>query len=184
MEGKTKQNILLDYMFKNISDFSNTIDYLPLLNGVLITDLFVILLLNMKIIQSTVLKKWYDNYNLSAVIADVLIIFIGLIITRFLYPYVFSQFSILQFVCLAVVIQVIHDVLFYLFFMSVPKGMNRMLDTFKEYARETSYRAILSDSAMMIVASLIASYLAGKSINVNIIVLIISVYLVPYFIYN
>lgn len=29
-------------MFKNIANFNNTNDYLPLLNGVLITDLVVI----------------------------------------------------------------------------------------------------------------------------------------------
>ena len=42
-------------MFKNIANFSNTKDYLPLLTGVLITDMFVILLLNMKLINSQVL---------------------------------------------------------------------------------------------------------------------------------
>ena len=59
-----------------------------------------------------------------------------------------------------------------------------MLDTFKDYAKEVSYRAILSDSGMMILASLIASYLANKSLNVNIIVLIVSMYLLPYLLYN
>ena len=38
-------------MFANIANFNNTTDYLPLFNGVLITDLFVILLLNIKIIN-------------------------------------------------------------------------------------------------------------------------------------
>ena len=33
-------------MLKNIANFNNTNDYLPLLNGVLITDMFVILLLH------------------------------------------------------------------------------------------------------------------------------------------
>ena len=87
-------------MFKNIANFNNTSDYLPLFNGVLITDLFVILLSNMKLIQSSVLIKWYADYNLSAVIADVLIIFIGLIIVRATYYYVFTEFSILKFVAL------------------------------------------------------------------------------------
>jgi hypothetical protein len=171
-------------MFTNIANFSNTKDYLPLLNGVLITDLFVILCLNMKYINSVVLKKWYGDYNLSAVIADVLIILIGLIIVRAIYYYIFDTFSIINFVILAVIVQVIHDILFYLFFKNVPRGMNRMLDTFKDYANEMSYKAILADSGMMILASLIASYLAGKSLNVNIITLILFLYLLPYFLYN
>jgi hypothetical protein len=83
-------------MLKNIVNFSNTSDYLPLLNAVLITDLFVILLLNTNVIKSQVLRKWYSKYNLSAVIADVLIILIGLIITRAIYYYVFETFSLLN----------------------------------------------------------------------------------------
>lgn len=171
-------------MFKNIANFSNTKDYLPLLNGVLITDLFVILLLNMKLINSQVLRKWYSQYNLSAVIADVLIILIGLIIARAIYYYIFDNFSILKFILVAVVVQVIHDILFYILFKNVPRGMNRMLDTFKDYASEVSYKAILSDSGMMVMAAIIASYLAGESLNKNIIVLVVSVYVLPYLLYN
>jgi hypothetical protein len=171
-------------MFKNIANFNNTSDYLPLFNGVLITDLFVILLSNMKIIQSSVLIKWYADYNLSAVIADVLIIFIGLIIVRAIYYYIFTEFSILKFVALALVVQFIHDMLFYALFSSVPRGMNRMLDTFKDYAKEVSYKAVFADGGMMVMASLIASLLAGKNLNTNLIVMISSLYLLPYILYN
>lgn len=171
-------------MFKNIANFSNTKDYLPLLNGVLITDMFVILLLNMKLINSQVLRKWYSEYNLSAVIADVLIILIGLIIAREIYYYIFDNFSILKFILVAVVVQMIHDILFYILFKNVPRGMNRMLDTFKDYASEVSYKAILSDSGMMVMAAIIASYLAGESLNKNIIVLVVAVYVLPYLLYN
>jgi hypothetical protein len=171
-------------MFKNVANFNNISDYLPLLNGVLITDLFIIFLLNAKIIKSNVLRKWYDKYNLSAVIADILIILIVLIIVRAIYYYVFDKFSIVKFIFLAVLVQVAHDVLFYIFFKNVPRGINKMLDTFKDYANEASYKAILSDSGMMILACLISSYLANKSTNVNIIVLIIFIYLLQYLLYN
>ena len=99
-------------MFKNIANFDNINDYLPLFNAVLITDLFVILLLNMRVIKSQVLRQWYSQYNLSAVIADVLIILIGLIITRAIYYYVFETFSIVKFIILAVAVQITHDILF------------------------------------------------------------------------
>ena len=171
-------------MFKNIADFNNINDYLPLLNAVLITDLFVILLLNIRIIKSQVLRQWYLQYNLSAVIADVLIILIGLIITRAIYYYVFESFSILKFIILAVAVQVTHDVLFYIFFSNIPRGINKMLDTFKDYANDVSYKAILADSGMMIMSCLIASYLVNKNTNINIIVLISFLYLLPYLLYN
>lgn len=171
-------------MFSNIAKFENTQDYLPLLNGVLFTDLFVILLSNAKIIDSQVLRKWYESYNLSAVIADVLIIFIGLIIVRAIYYYVFTQFSIFKFIALALIVQFVHDMLFYAFFKSVPRGMSRMLDTFKDYANEVSYKAVLADGGMMIMAVIVGSYLASKNLNTNIIVLILLLYLLPYFLYN
>lgn len=171
-------------MFKNIANFNNTNDYLSLLNGVLITDLLVIFLLNTQIIKSNILRKWYTKYNLSAVIADVLIILIVLIITRAVYYYIFDKFSIVKFIFLAVSIQIIHDILFYIFFQNIPRGVNNMLDTFKDYANEVSFKAILGDSAMMILASLISSYLATKNLNTNIIVLVVFVYLLPYLLYN
>ena len=171
-------------MFKNIGNFNDINDYLPLFNAVLITDLFVIFLLNTMVIKSQVLRQWYAQYNLSAVIADVLIILIGLIITRAIYYYVFNNFSLLKFMILAVIVQIVHDILFYVFFRNIPRGVNKMIDTFKDYANEISYKAIISDSGMMIMSCLIASYLASKNTNTNIIVLISSLYLLPYLLYN
>ena len=171
-------------MLKNIGDFNKVSDYLPLFNAVLITDLFVIFLLNIMVIKSKVLRQWYLQYNLSAVIADVLIILIGLIIARAIYYYVFKTFSLFKFIILAVMIQVTHDILFYIFFSIIPRGANRMIDTFKDYANDASYKAILADSGMMIMSCLIASYLSNKNTNFNIIVLILFMYLLPYLLYN
>ena len=59
-----------------------------------------------------------------------------------------------------------------------------MLDTFKDYAKDVSYKAILSDSGMMIMSCVIAYCLVNKNTNTNIIVLISSLYLLPYLLYN
>jgi len=171
-------------MFKNISDFNNVNDYLPIFNAVLITDMVVILLLIFGFIKSKVLVEWYKKYNLSAVIADILIIFIGIIITRYIYPKLFGEFSIIKFTILAVLVQITHDILFYIFFKNIPRGTNMMLDTFKDYANEVGFNAILSDSGMMIMASLLSSYLTGQSLNTNSILLIVLVYILPYIVYN
>jgi len=149
-----------------------------------ITDLFVIFLLNTKVIKSQVLRQWYSQYNLSAVIADILIILIVLIITRAIYYLVFDSFSILKFIILAVILQITHDILFYVFFSNIPRGINKMIDTFKDYANDVSYKAILADSGMMIMSCLIATYLVNKNTNTNIIVLISFLYLLPYLLYN
>jgi hypothetical protein len=171
-------------IFKNISDFNNTSDYISIFNGVLLTDMIVISLLIGGIIKSKVLNVWYRKLNLSAVIADILIIFIGIILTRFFYPYFFKQYSLFKFIGLAICIQVIHDILFYKLSISIPRGKSQIMDIFKDYGKEVSYKAILSDSAMMISSILIASFLKDQSVNINIIIMIILVYLVPYLIYT
>jgi uncharacterized protein YacL len=167
-------------IFGNISNFSNIKDYLPILNGCLNADLIIIFLVFHKIFNSFYLKKWYKTFNLSAVLADVLILMIGIIIARFLYNYIFNDFNIWKFTGLAVFIQIIHDILFYLFFSYVPRGYNFMLDFFNEYAKEVGAGAIFGDSFMMVIACLLSSHFATLGTNSNIILLIISLYFVPY----
>ncbi len=169
-------------IFKDISNFNNVNDYLPILNGSLNADLIIIFLLYHGIFNSSLLKKWYKKYQLSAVIADVLILVIGIILARFFYKYFFTSFNIWKFTGLAVIIQIIHDLLFYWFFKTVPRGYNDMLDFFKDYASEVGVGAILGDSFMMIITCLLSSYFATYSLNSNLIILIVSLYFFPYLI--
>jgi uncharacterized protein YacL len=170
-------------IFKDISSFNNINDYLPILTACINVDLIVIFCVYHGLIKSKYLKSWYRKFNLSAVIADVLILVIGIIIARYIYKYLFKTFNIWLFTGLAVVIQIIHDILFYLFFNNIPLGYNYMLDFFKLYAKEVGAGAILGDSSMMILSCLLSSYLANFNTNSNIINLIISCYFIPYMIY-
>lgn len=171
-------------IFKNISNFNDINDYLPILNGTINADIIIIFLLYHGIFKSYFLKKWYKKYQLSAVIADVLILVIGIILARFFYNYIFpnQRFNIFKFTGLAVIIQIIHDILFYWFFKTIPIGYNSMLDFFKEYAKEVGGGAILGDSFMMILACLLSSHFATYSLNSNIILLVVSLYFIPYMI--
>ena len=169
-------------IFQDISNFNNVSDYLPILNGCINADLIIIFLLYHGVFKSFYLKKWYKKYQLSAVIADVLILVIGIIIARYLYKYFFGAFNIWKFTGLAVIIQIIHDILFYWFFKTIPRGYNSMLDFFKDYANEVGVGAILGDSFMMILATLLSSHFATYSLNGNIIILILSLYFIPYMI--
>jgi uncharacterized protein YacL len=169
-------------IFQDISNFNNVSDYLPILNGCINADLIIIFLLYHGIFNSYYLKKWYKKYQLSAVIADVLILVIGIIIARYLYKYFFGAFNIWKFTGLAVIIQIVHDFLFYWFFKTIPRGYNSMLDFFKDYANEVGVGAILGDSFMMILSCLLSSHFATYSLNSNIIMLIVFVYFVPYMI--
>ena len=82
-------------LFQDISNFSNINDYLPILNGCINTDLTALFLLDVGIIHSKFLDKWYSTYGISASILNILILFIVIIIVRFLYKYIFNEFTIL-----------------------------------------------------------------------------------------
>lgn len=171
-------------MFSDISNFNNIFDYLPILNGAITADIIIILgLYYTNLYKSKFLKKWYEQYRLSAVIADVLILVIGMIIVRSFYNKIFDKFNIFYFIILISIVQITHDILFYILFSTIPRGLNNMLDLFKDYAKEVSYGAIIGDNAMIIISVLLASLFKNLNLNQNIILMIIQVYLIPYIIY-
>jgi len=170
--------------FKDISYFDKKEDYLPILTAIVIVDAIGIVLSYANIIQSNFLRFWYKKFQLSAVIADVLIIFIVFIIARYIYYYIFDEFSIINFIILMLILQITNDILFYIMITSIQKGSNKMIDVFKDYADEMSYYAIIGDSIMIIASVLIASYLANLDVNTNIIILIVSLYLLQFILYN
>jgi hypothetical protein len=170
-------------LFNDISKFNNVSDYLPILNGILFVETFTIFFTLHSFLRSKVLTFWYKKFQLSAVLADVSIVFLGIILTRFIYPLFFSQFSLILFILLALFIQMTHDILFYKFFTWVPRGVNAMLDVFKDYATEVRHTAILGDSIIMICSCLLASHFSTYSLNANIINLIITLYFIPYLLF-
>jgi hypothetical protein len=176
--------VTISNTFKNISNFKNTEDYLPIFNGVLITELLMFFLFNNNIIISKSLRDWYSKFNLSAVIADVFIIVLVFIFVRYIYKYIFTSFSILKFIALLVVVQTIHDILFYFFVSSIKRGSNQMIDTFKDYIKEGKRYILIADSLMMITSGFLASYLANQNVHVNMSLLIFLIYLIPYFLYH
>jgi hypothetical protein len=169
-------------MFKDISDYEKITDYLPILNAVLLVDLAGIQMLISGIIQSKKLGEWYQTFRLEAVMADVFIIVIGIIVARYVYPFLFKSFSLFSLVLLAVGIQIIHDFGFYIFFQLFPSGKNKMIDVFQAYAKEIGLNAVFFDSGMIALAIILASWLASFSTNTNIVLLIFVLYVFPYYV--
>lgn len=170
---------------QDISNFNKISDYIPIFNGALLADIIVLYIVYYtSYFNSKYLMKWYETYRLSAIIADVFILIIGIIIARYIYYYIFNIFSVIKFTGLVVVIQIIHDILFYLFFKSIPRGTNLMFDMFKDYAKEVNSGAIIGDSFMIIIATLASMLFANISLNSNIIWSICLIYLIPYILYT
>jgi len=171
-------------MLKDISNFNDTNDYLPIILAALIVDMIILLQIVFRQINFKSLNNWYNKFQLLAVVADVLSIVIGIIISRFLYKYIFNEYSLIKFIILTCIIQLLHDLLFYKFFTSIPRNNSLILDIFKDYSIEVGKKILLADSLMIIFTIIFASYFSTLKLNSNIIILIISLYILPYLLYS
>ena len=114
------------------------------------------------------INKWYDVYGLDAILLDTLIVIIGFIVVSILYPIIFSEWNIVYFLILMLVVQIIHDYLFWRYvIVPIPQGHNRVIDTLKVYADNVKGGAIIGDSIMYVLGVPIASLLLGSDISVT-----------------
>jgi uncharacterized protein YacL len=127
------------------------------------------------------LDKWYAKFQLLAVLSDCLIIVLGIQLAYILAPTA-SFFHVLF---LALFIQILHDILFYFFVvLPIPAGHNQIIDLFKEYGAENSYKIILYDSFMVASTLLLATYLHRFDIRVVSFAGLLGVYALTYIIYT
>lgn len=105
---------------------------------------------------------WYKRFGIVAVLSDCLVIILGILLTQFIFP----NASLIHFIVFAVCIQLIHDFLFFvLVIKKVPLGDNSIIDLFKQYSEENSYKILIADSTM--VASSIILYTLLKRMYSN-----------------
>ena len=170
--------------FQDISHFSNTADYLPILVAAIIVDLIGLMCVVVGQINSVFLTAWYQQYRGMAVLADVLSLVLVTVLARFLYPLFFTKWSLPLFLILAIAIQITHDLIFAAFFYAIPRGASAILDVFKDYATELGFVILLADAMMVTGTVLFGSLLASQSLNTNIIVFLVALYILPYILYS
>jgi hypothetical protein len=164
--------------------FNDKFEYIPILSANIYADLFIIFLTFTRVYYSSPsLEGWYKKYRLSAMMADILIGVLYMLLGRYVVYKMGLKMGLTAFAGLCVGIQLIFDFVFYILFSIIPKGSNNMLDYFKGYAKEVGVSALFGDSILVIVAVILSALLNAQSFNTNIVFLIISIYLAPYFIY-
>ena len=165
-------------------DYANKFEYIPILTANIYADLFIIFVAFSKIYFNVrSLDGWYKKYRLSAMIADILIGVLYILLGRYLVYNSGVEVGLTAFTAICVFIQIVFDFLFYMFFSIIPRGSNNMLDFFKVYTKEAGTGALLGDSFLVIMAVVLSAFLNQASYDTNIVFLIMSVYLTPYFIY-
>ena len=165
-------------------NYLDKFEYIPILTANIYADLLIILITFLGIaFKSDYLVEWYKKYRLSAMIADILIGVLYMLFARYLIYLFRLDVSLTGFALIAVTIQIVFDLLFYGFFQSVPRGVNLVLDFFKDYAKEVGTGALIGDAFLVIFAVLLSAILNTQSFDFNIVALIVAVYLVPYILY-
>lgn len=153
---------------------------LALLNAALLTDLIVIAL-SFSVLKTPSLTLWYKSFGIGAVIADVLILVLVVLAATFLYPYLFSQYNLLYFIGLVVLLQVSHDLLFG-FLVSRYQGNSPFIGVFKQYVREIGPRILLADASMVISTVLFRELFSLSAYND--VWAVALVYVMPYLVFS
>ena len=131
-------------------------NWIPLLTATAWVD-FAVIVLSKVLPLTKSLNVWYAKFGMSAVGADVLIIVLGIGLAKMLVPAAHGWLL----VQISVLIQLIHDILFYGLILAIPSGHNAMIDIFKSYAAEGGWKILAADSAMVASSGLLMEWLNG-----------------------
>lgn len=147
---------------------------LALLNAALLTEL-VVIVLTIYAFKSKTLTQWYREFGIGAVIADVLVLVLVVWLAH-LY-----QGNIFVTACIAVGIQLTHDLLFGAFIQQY-RGTSPIFNVFKEYAKEHGAYILVADAALVL-STVVLEQVFSMS-RYNEILSVLFVYLVPYFVFS
>ena len=172
----------------NIANYRANEDWWFILPAILFVDVFIIFLCRffpMTFGQS--INDWYDKFGLAAVLSDVMIIAIGIAIARYVYSVFFMEsegWSIYYFVALAVVIQIVHDIVFaYGVVDKIPQGHNDMIDVFKTYI-QGGPKILLVDAVMIAGSIGIAAAMKNQDAHYTVSGFLVTAYALSYILYT
>ena len=127
------------------------------------------------------INDWYDRFGLNAVIADVLVIVLGILIAQYILQYFRIKETLPVLLPLVVAIQLVHDLLFHFFIIQpIPKGHNAMIDVFKTYTAGGGATILAADAAMIAGSVLLATGLQAVHPVVTAFTGILAAYTLPY----
>ncbi len=153
---------------------------LDILSAVVVVD-FVTIVLSKFFNLGKSLDKWYAKFGMTAVLSDCLIIVLGIQLALLIEPKA-GWFHLLV---IALAIQIFHDIWFYFaVVVPIPKGHNQIIDLFKEYADENSWKIIVADSLMVGSTVILAELLSYYHESVVSFVGLLATYAITYIIYT
>jgi SNF family Na+-dependent transporter len=133
--------------------------------GAIIVDTIVgyILLFNKK--SGKTIRQWYSQFTIGAYTMDITSLVIGTFLATLLTSNYYLQFVYV------VIIGLIHDTSFALFLNNVNTKGSKILQFFKDYAKEYGKKILLVDALMLISTLVVSNVLINTFSNTNIVFL-------------
>lgn len=172
--------------WEDISDYHDVADWGFLLVGAIVIEVLGVAITRFfPAFSGKYLNLWYSRFKLTAILMDITSILIGFGIARYIYTeYVYpkNDWNPWYFTGLAIVVQVVHDVLFYIGVVrQVPEGQNGVVDLFKKYADAGGWRVVAGDSAIMVGTSISSMLLKAFPLHGVVFLGLAGAYMLPYF---
>lgn len=136
-----------------------------LITGALIVEYFILVTLYFNKNSGKTIRQWYNQFTIGAYAMDVTSATIGAFLATLLTSSYYLQ---LLFVLL---IGLIHDLLFGLFLNSVNTKSSKVLEFFKNYAKEYGKKILFVDALILLSTLLVSNYLLNTFSNTIIIFL-------------
>jgi SNF family Na+-dependent transporter len=129
--------------------------------GAIIVDTIVgyILLFNKK--SGKTIRQWYSQFTIGAYTMDIASLVIGTFLATLLTTNYYLQFVYV------VIIGLIHDTSFALFLNNVNTKGSKILQFFKDYAKEYGKKILLVDALMLISTLVVSNVLINTFSNTN-----------------
>jgi hypothetical protein len=143
-----------------------------------LTAEFLTVVLTKYVFTGTAIKEWYNKFQSVAIVTDYSSIMIGVLLGKFLFPN-------LPIIVSSIIIQVVHDVLFYLLVVvPLPLGHNAVIDLMKKYANQSGFGIIVYDAGMMAATVLMYEQMSSLSKDFMVLWLLSVIYGLTYIIYT
>jgi len=108
-------------------------------------------------------RQWYNEFTIGAYVMDIASLIIGTYLATLLSVHFYMQLFYV------VIIGLIHDISFFTFFNNVNTKSSKILEFYKNYAKEYGKQILVVDALMLVSTLLVSNYLLNHFSNDNII---------------
>jgi hypothetical protein len=180
MEGGGSSIYLSD-----IGDYRNIDDIYTIVNSSLFTLTLSLLATRIGNLGGFSLNAYFDIFGIEGVLSNTMLITLIFQLARYFYTVLYAKadksWSPFVFICAVIVVQILHDVLFYYGVINLlPSGKNEMVDILKQYSKENSVPTIGGHSALLLITALVAMITNDMDMVSKFVLLGVVLYSLPY----